>query len=70
MPFSGVFEIWDADYCERIDENSQKKIVSVRCCWADEPETEDSVLDLEVSDNVTECCIGYAGDADARIGFV
>jgi hypothetical protein len=69
LPFSGAFEVGDADDCVRYDEVSKKRFVTVRCCRDNEDEHEDSNLELELADFVIESCIGFYGDVVSRIRF-
>ena len=69
LPFSGVFQVSDVDYCRRFEASAKHTIVTVQCCWSDEPEHEDSELALEVADAVSQDCVGFSGEVVARIDF-
>ena len=69
QPFQGVFEVHDVDTCSHVDALTGKRLVLVRCCWADEPDHEDAYLEIEWNDFVLNSCIGYDGEVVARMAL-
>ena len=67
-PFSGHFQVVDADLCIGLNAETNKQVAFVYC-HVGEGQGEDEMIEIEVDDTVIQISEGYTGEIVDRIAF-
>ena len=67
-PFSGHFQVVDADLCVGLNAETKNQVASVYCLNGD-GQGEDEMIEIEVDDTVIQISEGYTGEVIDRIDF-